>query len=309
MTSTAALLALARLRGEPAAVLDPAADMAGALAFLNAERARRERRPSADPALDRAAQSRADEVAAADDLDALESSLSIGDRAIREGYETGSSQEIVLIGGDSFGARLERLRASDPAAFAEADAAGLPRPRRRGRLERRPDRPRPHLRAVSAEDDFAREDGGVSGTSTQVRARSWRASTRSASARRLPAAASRTPSLDQAAQAHAEDMIRALLLRPREPGGRLGDGRACGASAIRPRPIGENIAEGQGSVGGGHGRMDAKPPAPRPHPPTLLPRDRHRSGVRQERARLRDRLGAGVRSPRGGESVRPRRRT
>ncbi len=246
MRIAAGILALACLSGEETAPPRPAGPIGSVLALLNAERARAGA-PAlvADPILGRVAQARAEEIAAGRNLEALDGSgNTIGERAAKAGYEVREVQEILLIGGDSFEARLRRLRETDPEAFADAM-----RPEYRGLGAGIAESEEGIVRALvfgrSAKDDFEEKTAPLEDREA-VRARILSRVNEERRARRLPPYVE-SARLDQAAQNHAEDMIRRSYYSHQSPEGSTVMERAQGVG-YTANTIGENIAEGQGSA-------------------------------------------------------------
>jgi uncharacterized protein YkwD len=199
-----------------------------------------------DPTLSAAAQARAEEVAAEEDLGALDSTgEAIGRGARARGYDFRLIGEIVLVGDGLFEERLARLRESDPEAFADAMRPGY-RDLGLGIAERDGRLVRALFFGLSAGDDFAQKTAAL-GDLGKVRRRLLREINAERLARKLPPLRENSL-LDRAAQAHAADMIRRCYYAHESPEGTtvLERARQCGYRAAR---VGENLAEGPPTVG------------------------------------------------------------
>lgn len=273
---------------------------------MNAERASRGV-PAlvSDPILERVAQARAEEVAGADSLETLEvGSSTIGERASAAGYETREVEEIVLMGGDDFPVRLRRFSESNAETFAEAmrpsyRALGVGVAWSDDRL----------VRALvfgrSVRDEFQERTADLADLD-RLRARMLaRVNEERHSRRQLPLVENAL--LDQTAQRHAEDMIRRSYYSHETPEGAGPNDRArqAGYSASM---IGENIAEGQGSVAEVmEGWMNS--PSHRDHILSLSFKEIGMGVAFGHNARGWEVVWVQVfGNPRAGESVRPRRR-
>jgi uncharacterized protein YkwD len=222
---------------------DPVAEIRRA---VNGERSRRGAAElHSDPILDRVAQERAEEIAGAGALSDIDDSPdAIGKRAAAAGYETREVSEIVLFGGDGFEERLRRFGESSPDIFADAM--------------------RPDYRSLgvgvawsfdhvvralvfgrSAKDEFEERTSDLENLES-VRARMLDLVNAERRTRRLGPLVENAL-LDQAAQRHADDMIRRSYYSHESPEGSsvMERSRAAGYAA---NVIGENIAEGQGTV-------------------------------------------------------------
>jgi uncharacterized protein YkwD len=214
--------------------------------IVNGERARRGApKLGSDPILDRVAQERAEEIAGAPDLsDIDERPDAIGTRAAAAGYETREVSEIVLFGGDGFEQRFRRFAESNPDTFIDAM--------------------RPEYRSLgvgvawsfdhvvralvfgrSARDEFEERTSDLEDLES-VRARMLERVNAERRAHRLGPFVENAL-LDQAAQRHADDMIRRSYYSHESPDGAsvMERSRLAGYTAS---VIGENIAEGQGTV-------------------------------------------------------------
>ncbi|HTO86761.1 MAG TPA: CAP domain-containing protein [Thermoanaerobaculia bacterium] len=213
---------------------------------VNALRAARNAPPlKLEPALCAAAQARAEEVARTDDPAAADTSgEAVGRYARAAGYEFRQIGEIVLFGEGSLPERLRRLSDSDPEAFADAVRPeyrdlGLGAVERDGRLVRA------LFFGLSVRDQFTQETADLRDLK-QVRDRMLARVNAERRAKRLPPLRENAL-LDQAAQAHADDMIRRSYYGHESPEGTTAMERArrAGYGALR---VGENIAEGPPTV-------------------------------------------------------------
>jgi len=235
------------LRAAPIPTTDGRDIEQGVVAAVNAERAKRGAAAlSRSDALDGAARERAGAVASAEDAASAEISGDALARLVeRHGYEDRAVAELVLVGGTDVAERLERLAESSPDEFAEAVSAQY-RDLGVGVL---PTEGGGFVWALvfglSVGDDFRTKTAGLSDL-TAVRKRMLERVNAERGARRL-APLRENGSLDVAAQAHADDMIRRSYYGHASPEGTSALDRAyrAGYGAVA---VGENIAEGQTSV-------------------------------------------------------------
>jgi uncharacterized protein YkwD len=216
------------------------------LGAVNALRAARNAPPlTLEPTLSAAAQARAEEVAKADDPAAADTSgEAVGRYARAAGYDYRLIGEIVLFGEGSLPQRISRLRESDPEAFADTARPeyrdlGVAAVEQDGRLVRA------LFFGLSVRDEFAQKTADLRDV-RQVRDRMLARVNAERKARRL-APLRENALLDQAAQAHADDMIRRSYYGHQSPEGTTAMERAhrVGYGALR---VGENIAEGPPTV-------------------------------------------------------------
>jgi uncharacterized protein YkwD len=222
------------------------ADEQEILVAVNALRAARKAPPlTLEPALSAAAQARAEEVARSDDPTAADTSgEAIGRRARAAGYDYRLIGEIVLFGEGSLPARLARLRDSDPEVLADVVREdyrdlGIGVVERDGRVVWA------LVFGLSARALFMQETADLRDLK-QVRDRMLARVNAERRAKRLPPLRENAL-LDQAAQAHADDMIRRSYYGHESPEGTtpLERTQKAGYRALR---VGENIAEGPPTV-------------------------------------------------------------
>jgi uncharacterized protein YkwD len=227
----------------PAVVTEVRAE---ALAELNRRRAEAGVAPLVlDDALNAAAQARADTVAATDDLTSLEATRDeVGRRVQSAGYEHRLVSEVVLWGEVPFATRLNGLRQNEPSLFADAMDKDY-RDLGIGLAEGDHGLVRVLIFGLSLRDDFASRTAALADLA-QVRAQMLASVNAARKAVRLPPMRE-SPLLDQAAQAHAQDMIRRSYYGHDSPEGTNAMARA-GRVHYAAAAIGENVAEGQSTV-------------------------------------------------------------
>jgi uncharacterized protein YkwD len=198
-----------------------------------------------DEALNATAQARAEAVAAASDLAALEETQEdVGRRVQSAGYEHRLVSEIVLWGEAPFGARLNALRQAEPSLFADAMRRDY-RDLGVGLAEGVDGFVRVLIFGFSMRDDFASKTAALSDLA-KVRAQVLARVNAQRKAARLPPLRE-SALLDQAAQAHAQDMIRRSYYGHESPEGTNALARA-GRVGYDGTTIGENVAQGQSTV-------------------------------------------------------------
>jgi uncharacterized protein YkwD len=249
VTPAASALAFAALSALPTASPVPApTPNSGFLALraVNAARAKAGAAPlSGNATLDRVAQASAERVASArtvDDADAA--GKDIGKRVTAPGYGHRRVAEIILIGDGDLSARLARLQDSDPETFADVVAPeyqdlGF------GRAEGNSGTVRTLVFGLSLSGEFTGRAAAL-GDLRAVRAEMLSRVNGARAAKRLPPLLE-NPSLDAAAQNHAEDMIRRSYYAHDSPDGAtvMERVRRVGYPAAA---VGENIGEGQATV-------------------------------------------------------------
>lgn len=229
-----------------AAAPAPRDDAAEVLRRLNAERAAAGARALvASALLDRVARARAEEVAAAGDLDrAGESGPDISRRANAAGYWHELVEEFVTAGEGTPDDRIETWREKWPKSFAEAMD-----PRYRdvgiGLVRRDDELVSVVVVGLASSDAFAERTARLADL-RRVRDRMLAGVNGEREALRL-SPLRESPVLDQAAQAHAEDMIRRSYYGHESPEGATALDRAR-RSGYRAATVGENIAEGQSTA-------------------------------------------------------------
>ena len=198
-----------------------------------------------EPALTAAAEKRAEEVARQEDLAAADTSgETVGRYARAAGYDYREIGEIVLFGEGALPERLRRMSDSNPEAFAD-----VLRPEYRdlgvGLVESDGRVVRALFFGLSVRDRFAQETADLSDLKG-VRNRMLARVNAERRAKRL-APLRENALLDQAAQAHADDMIRRSFYGHESPEGMtvMERARRAGYGALR---VGENIAEGPPTV-------------------------------------------------------------
>lgn len=198
-----------------------------------------------DDALNAAAQTRAEAVAAAADLTALEDSRDdVGRRAQAAGYDHRLVSEIVLWGEAPIGTRLDSLRHREPTLFADTMAKEY-RDLGVGVAEGDKGYVRVLIFGLSRRDDFASKTAPLANLATARADLLARVNAERRAVRLAPL--HENPSLDQAAQAHAEDMIRRSFYGHDTPEGVTAMARAARVG-YEAAAIGENVAEGQSTV-------------------------------------------------------------
>lgn len=221
-------------------------DNGDVLAWLNAERSRRGAPAlTPDAALDRVAQARAEEVAIVENPEDAETPAEdIAQRTHRAGYEHDLVAEIVLAGQGPLAERLEHWRESGDETLADAM-----RPEYRdlgvGVAHRGERLIAALVLGLSAGEAFASRTGKLSDLK---KVREDLLSRANAERRRRGIPPLRENALlDQAAQAHAEDMLRRSYYGHESPEGATAIDRA-GRASYQAAAIGENVAQGQASV-------------------------------------------------------------
>ncbi len=194
--------------------------------------------------MNRAAQARAEAVAATSDLASLEGREDVGPRVRAAGYEHRLVSEVVLWGEAPFRARLEALRRVEPSLFADAMTKDY-RDLGVGAAEGADGFVRVLIFGFSLPEDFALKTAAL-GDLAKVRAQLLARVNAERKAARIPPL-HENPLLDQAAQAHAEDMIRRSYYGHETPEGVTAMARA-GRVGYAAAAIGENVAEGQSTV-------------------------------------------------------------
>jgi uncharacterized protein YkwD len=239
-----AYLALALVPAEPA---DAASLRADVLLLVNAERGERGAPAlAADPALEKAAQALAAQIAGAESLSAVESESGqdLLHRAAAAGYGPLAVAEIVLTGEGELEERLQALARRDPETFAEAMSqqyrdvgVGIAVSDERIVWVL--------LFGLKASEDFAARTAALSNLLEIRREMLERVNEERRKLRLSPL--HENALLDKAAQSHAEDMIRRSYYSHETPE----------KSTVRDRvrklgypsiAVGENIAEGQSTV-------------------------------------------------------------
>jgi len=242
----AALLTLATLSAPSPTRTPPPDPGAGALSAVNAARARAGAAPLSENAtLDRVAQASAERVANARTVEEADGAgKDIGKRVTAAGYGHRRVVEIVLIGDGDLPARLARLRDSDPETFADVVAPDY-QDLGFGRAEGASGTVRTLVFGLSLSGEFT-ERAAALGDLRAVRADMLARVNGARAANRLPPLLE-NPSLDAAAQNHAEDMIRRSYYAHDSPDGStvMERVRRVGYPAAA---VGENIGEGQATA-------------------------------------------------------------
>jgi uncharacterized protein YkwD len=231
----------------PASTPAPKVESAvSALEAVNAARAKAGAASlSGNATLDRVAQASAERVANARNLEEADGAgQDIGDRVTAAGYGHRRVAEIVLIGDGDLPARLARLQDSDPETFADLVAPdyqdfGF------GRAEGTSGTVRTLVFGLSLSGEF-RGHAAALGDLRAVRAEMLSRVNGARAAKGLPPLLE-NPSLDAAAQNHAEDMIRRSYYAHDSPDGAtvMERVRRVGYPAAA---VGENIGERQATV-------------------------------------------------------------
>jgi uncharacterized protein YkwD len=224
----------------------PLESAASALSVINAARARAGVAPLAESAaLDRVAQGSADRVANARTADEAEDAgKDVGERAEKAGYAHRRVGEIVMMGDGALENRLARLRDTEPETFADVVAPDY-RDFGFGLVETEAGTVRVLVFGLSLSDEFGVRSAALADLKS-VRADMIRRVNGARAAKGLPPLLE-NPSLDAAAQRHAEDMIRRSYYAHESPEGAtvMERVRSVGYAAAA---VGENIAEGQSTV-------------------------------------------------------------
>ena len=227
----------------PTPRLETAAD---ALAAVNAARAKAGVAPlSASTALDHVAQGSADRVANARAAEESEDvGNDIGPRAEKAGYAHRRVGEIVMMGDGALEKRLARLRESEPDTFADVVAPDY-RDFGFGLVETDVGTVRVLVFGLSLSEEFGVRSAALADLKA-VRADMISRVNGARASKRLPPLLE-NPSLDAAAQRHAEDMINRSYYAHESPEGAtvMERVRSVGYPAAA---VGENIAEGQPTV-------------------------------------------------------------
>jgi uncharacterized protein YkwD len=244
--SALAFAALATLSA-PSPTRTPAPETAAvALSAVNTARANSGSAPlSGNATLDRVAQASAERVANARTVDDAEAAgKDIGKRVTAAGYGHRRVAEIVLIGDGDLPARLARLRDSDPETFADVVAPDY-QDLGFGQAEGRSGSVRTLVFGLSVSGEFTGHAAAL-GDLRAVRADMLARVNGARAAKGLPPLLE-NPSLDAAAQNHAEDMIRRSYYAHDSPEGAtvMERVRRVGYHAAA---VGENIGEGQATV-------------------------------------------------------------
>jgi uncharacterized protein YkwD len=217
-----------------------------ALSAVNAARAKAGVAPLAgSAALDRVAQGSADRVANARTADEAESAgKDIGERAAAADYTHRRVGEIVMMGDGALAMRLERLAATEPDTFADVVAPDY-RDFGFGSVVTDVGTVRVLVFGLSLSEEFGARSAALADLKA-VRADMIRRVNGARAAKGFPPLLE-NPSLDAAAQRHAEDMIRRSYYAHESPDGTtvMERVRRIGYPAAA---VGENIAEGQPTV-------------------------------------------------------------
>ncbi len=203
------------------------------------------RRCPGTPPLDRVAQGSAERVANARTAEEAEDAgKDIGERAAAAGYAHRRVGEIVLMGEGALQMRLARLAESEAETFADVVAPGY-RDFGFGLAESDAGVVRVLVFGLSLSDEFTVRAAALSDLKT-VRADMLSRVNGARAAKRLPPLFE-SPSLDVAAQRHAEDMIRRSYYAHESPEGTTVMERVQRVGYVAAG-VGENIAEGQPTV-------------------------------------------------------------
>jgi len=206
-------------------------------ARLNQERSARGAPPLAlNETLNAAAQGRAESA-----FDGKEDVRRLVEAA---GYEDRLAGEIVLAGEGAFGDRLDGLRESEPDVFADAMSADY-RDLGIGLADGERGPTCVLIFGLSLSDEFAAKTAALSDR-PKVRREILARVNAARNARRLPPLRE-SEKLDQAAQSHADDMIRRSYYGHESPEGVDAFARV-GRAGYGTNSVGENIAEGQSTA-------------------------------------------------------------
>jgi uncharacterized protein YkwD len=244
LTPILACFALALAAAEPA---DAASLRADVLLLVNGKRAERGAPAlAADPAIEKAAQALAEQIAGAASLSAIEQETGqdLFRRAAAAGYGPLAVAEIVMTGEGELEERLEALARRDPDSYAEAMSQEY-RDLGVGIAEGDERIAWVLLFGLKASEDFAARTSALSDLLEIRREMLGRVNAERRKLRLSPL--HENALLDKAAQSHAEDMIRRSYYSHESPEkGSVRDRvRKVGYLSIA---VGENIAEGQSTV-------------------------------------------------------------